>query len=263
MTEQDSPGGSKLYRHDQGPTSDGRLPDDVDPRRREALEAALEAALGAEPSVFHEIISETVHVDLYIYPPTAERDWTTVVTMGLSDRPMTVPDELEERRFAEILFYLPPDWPLPEGSDSREEDWWPFRNAKFLARFPHEYNTWLGPGHTIPNGDPPTPYVPSTLLSTVLFLEPVLEEPPLSPIVSEGDPIHLLWMVPITTPECALKLEQGTDALLDVLDAEGFDRCIVPGRNCQVTGKAPRRLSAMPKEADGEAGEKKPWWKIW
>lgn len=34
---------------------------------------------------------------------------------------------------------------------------WPIRILKFLARFPHEYKTWLGWGHTIPNGPDYTP----------------------------------------------------------------------------------------------------------
>ena len=31
------------------------------------------------------------------------------------------------------------------------ERFWPIQMLKFLARFPHEYKTWLGWGHTIPN----------------------------------------------------------------------------------------------------------------
>ena len=51
---------------------------------------------------------------------------------------------------------LPGDWDLGRaGSSSGDlpyERFWPIQMLKFLARFPHEYKTWLGWGHTIPNG---------------------------------------------------------------------------------------------------------------
>lgn len=66
---------------------------------------------------------------------------------------MTVPDP-EVPRYAELVISLPPFWPLDEQSWRDERHYWPVRLLKTLGRLPHEYDTWLGVGHTIPNGDP-------------------------------------------------------------------------------------------------------------
>ena len=48
-----------------------------------------------------------------------------------------------------------PDFETPGG-------YWPYRMLKELARLPHEFDTFLWKGHTVPNGDPPQPYGPNT-----------------------------------------------------------------------------------------------------
>lgn len=59
---------------------------------------------------------------------------------GGDEAPMNAPEGAEEWRYAELLCVLPADWPV--------------RRLKSLARLPHEHDTWPGPGHTIPHGDP-------------------------------------------------------------------------------------------------------------
>lgn len=48
------------------------------------------------------------------------------------------------------MLCLPPEW------DIDADDYDPIGSMKMLARLPHDYATWLGYGHTIPNGDPAT-----------------------------------------------------------------------------------------------------------
>ena len=48
------------------------------------------------------------------------------------------------------------------------------RWLKQLARMPHEYDTWLWTGHTVPNFDPPEPYDESTSLCGALVMPPML-----------------------------------------------------------------------------------------
>jgi suppressor of fused protein SUFU len=63
--------------------------------------------------------------------------------------------------YAELAICLPADWPLDQESF---RDWsvpWPVRLLKQVARLPHEYGTWLGPWHSVPNGDPAVPYAPA------------------------------------------------------------------------------------------------------
>src|SRR5262249_6607901 len=80
----------------------------------EKISAHIERPVGPVASVFHEILSDLVHVDIHLVAPANNRNFYTLVTSGMSDRPMTPPEECGEVRFAEIVCCLPPDWPLAQ-----------------------------------------------------------------------------------------------------------------------------------------------------
>jgi hypothetical protein len=108
--------------------------------------------------VFHEVISDLVHVDVLQVPPTEDRPYWTLVTSGMSDLAMTTPKEAGEFGRAELMLCLPKTWKMEQNDWKEEAHYWPARWLKICARFPHEYKTWLGWGHTLPNGDPPQVY---------------------------------------------------------------------------------------------------------
>jgi Suppressor of fused protein (SUFU) len=139
---------------------------------RKAFDDHVTRFLGPCTSVFHEIASDLVHVDVYMWEATIERPMHTFVTSGMSDRPMHLPADLVNQRpadRAELVVCVPPSWPLPSHSQVFEEwrderYYFPIRGLRSLARLQHEYNTWLGFGHTVPTGDPPTPFAEGTRL---------------------------------------------------------------------------------------------------
>ena len=91
---------------------------------------------------------------------------------------------------------LPGDWRLT-ADDFKDERWyWPVRQLKYLARLPHKHATWLGFGHTIPNGDSAEVYA----------------------------------FVPLNREEMDLKLHKGSDVLLDKFDAHHINDVIDPKR---------------------------------
>src|SRR6185369_17322023 len=100
--------------------------------------------VGPVETVFHEIVSDLVHVDVHFVPADGEREYHTLVTSGMSDRPMTVPEGAEDFQFAELVLCRPDTWPLSQKDFNDENNYWPVRWLKQLARFPHEYDTWLG-----------------------------------------------------------------------------------------------------------------------
>src|SRR5581483_1658826 len=65
---------------------------------------------GDTPNVFHEMVSQYVHVDLHFVPPTADHQYHVVVTTGMSDRPMLSGDGREF--YCELMLALPPEWPM-------------------------------------------------------------------------------------------------------------------------------------------------------
>ncbi|WCL51318.1 suppressor of fused domain protein [Leptospira sp. GIMC2001] len=88
-----------------------------------------------------------------------------------------------------------------------------------LAHFPHDNKTWLASGHTLPNGNPPE-YIfeNSPELTTFLLLDPLISSDRSIDINIAGNPLQLLWVLPISDAECKFKLEKGTDGFLDILE---------------------------------------------
>jgi hypothetical protein len=81
-----------------------------------AVEAHIARHIGEPVSVFHEVVSTTVHIDVHIVPASEEKPWITLVTSGMSDIPMNAPDGAEEFRLAELMIRLPAEWKLDEES---------------------------------------------------------------------------------------------------------------------------------------------------
>ncbi|MEM8874737.1 MAG: suppressor of fused domain protein [Planctomycetota bacterium] len=249
-----NPDGSTVYRHE--------------PRQRdfelavgdhmliEAVEKHLTDYLGESNGVFHEIVSDLVHLDLHMFPPNDERPFWYVVTTGMAERPMQTPEGVENMEFAELAVALPADWPMDKfgagvdvPEDEQEAAYWPLKWLKFMARLPHEYETWLGAGHTVPNGDPPEPLHESTALIGSVCLPPLFVGGDGFGTVQVGDrTVHLYQLLLLHADEMQYKLDHGLDALLDRLEEAKVLPIVDPQRPSCVAG------SSKPA---------KPWWKLW
>lgn len=221
---------SRVRRYEQA-ASDSSLPETVG-RFLEPISSHIEKCWGNErDTVYHEIVSEYAHIDLHIVEATEERPFHTVITSGMSDRPMTVPDGAEEFRFAELVISLPPSWPMDEKSWSDERHWWPFRWLKLLARFPHEYRSWLFGEHTVPNGDPPAPFAPTTEFCCMLLASPVLcSDEGGCLVVDDVTKIFFHSLIPIYREEMEFALRRGSGDLLDRLGEAGVTELLQIGR---------------------------------
>ena len=141
------------------------------------------------------------------------------ITTGMSDKPMHVPDGAEDFRYAELVVCLPPDWKLTKEDFANEANYWPIRLIKSLARLPHEYDTWLGPGHSIPNGgDDPQPYADNTRLCCAIIVPAVrFGEKFLRLETPDERVINFYSVWPILPDETVFKLRHGYDELMDRL----------------------------------------------
>ena len=187
----------------------------------ERISAHIEEHIGPVAVVFHELISDLVHVDIHMVAPTAERPYHTLITSGMSDLPMTTPAGADLPRYAELIISLPPEWRLTQEAFNDERNYWPIRLLKTLARLPHEHETWLGFGHTIPhNGDPAEPYAKNTELCCALLSQPqLIPEPALGITVDDEKTIWFYSVVPLYRDEMEFKLKKGSDALFKLLEA--------------------------------------------
>jgi hypothetical protein len=190
----------------------------------EKIDEHIRRHIGEVAAVYHEIISDLVHIDVHLVEPSPMRQYFTLITSGMSDRPMRHPDGFEEFKYAELMMSLPADWPVHvegfwEGKFEKEKFYWPVRWLKELARFPHEYQTWLWASHTVPNGDPPQAYASNTKLCCALLMNPVLVPDEFHHLdMGAGKVIHFLSMLPIYKEEMDYKLKQGLDPLLERLE---------------------------------------------
>ena len=117
-----------------------------------AVSDRIERYIGPVEMVFHEVVSDLVHIDIQWVKPSVARPRHTLITSGMSHLPMTVPDACSEFQYGELSIKLSPDWRISEKAFKSENNYWPVRLLKTLARLPHEFETWLGTGHTVPNG---------------------------------------------------------------------------------------------------------------
>ena len=211
-------GGSRVYRHVARDLALGPPP--VSGLHMAAIEAHIEAHIGPPDMVYHEIVSDLVHLDVHVVEPAEGRPFRTLVTSGMSDLPMSVPSGVGAPSRAELLLCLPPDWPLDTASLADLRRYWPVWLLKTMARLPHTYDTWLAPSHTVPNGDPPSPFAPDTLLCGTLISPPVLFGDGLHRLeIGGGIAVSFYAVVPLYREEMALKLDRGFDVLLDRMAA--------------------------------------------
>lgn len=215
-------------------------------RVRERMERHLTHFLG-EATVWHEIISGAWPVDLYRFAPTPERPFYTLVTSGLSTRPMSVPEGVEEWARAELVLCLPADWPLTlgEGGDlgdlGDENHAWPSQLLRTLARLPHEHGTWLGWGHTVPNGHPPLALAGTGFTGSLIGPVVTLPDEFLKVELEEGGPLWFYGVFPLYPEEIEFKLNQGAQALFDRLEAFRVTELVQVDRPNVVTSRLPER----------------------
>lgn len=230
MSKERTPGGSRIIRHDARSAPGG--PESGDPDLIEAIDAHLDACFGkAGRAVFHELVSTTVHVDVHLVPPSDEFPIQRLVTSGMSAAPMTVPEGFDESPFAELTIALPPDWPMSDKAFANERVYWPIRLLKSLARLPHDYSTFLSHGHTVPNGDPPRPYTRGTSLCCALIVPPLFSPEEFATLELEpGRTVRFLGVVPIHRDEMRVKLDDGSDALYELLNAHNVSDVVDPDR---------------------------------
>ena len=173
---------------------------------REAIPNHFGRLLGGEPQVFHELVSDHMHLDVFIWAPSSQRNVWTFVTAGMSGHPMNVPTEMVGYERSELVLTLPPEWPplddIQRMSRSKaKRSFWPIRELKNLARLPYLYNTWLGPGHTTRAGQTLYDTYAGSQYSGML-IESVSSMPnEYANLEVAGEPIHCYGVYPLFTQE--------------------------------------------------------------
>mgnify|MGYP000007466820 CR=1 FL=1 len=227
-------GGSTIYLHKPRAAS-GFSPPDMSESNLQAIDAHVEEHIGKIENVWHELVSDIVHLDVHVVSPRPDRHYYTLVTSGMSDLPMSVPQGAEDFRFAELMICLPAEWKLTQKDFEDERNYWPVRWLKTLARFPQEYETWLSSWHTIPNGDPPEPLADGTRLAGFMLVPPMTTSTEFHTLlVPAVKNIHFHALIPLTSAEMEFKLKHGSGALMERLERAKITEVVNPARKSVV-----------------------------
>ena len=162
-------------------------------------------------------------VDVRAFQGGDDRPVTTIVTCGLSDHRLPEHNSsISSRR--ELIFYT-------ERLRSAH-----LQLLGCLSRAIAGYDQPLGYGQTLANGTPPKPIFRKSQLDHFLFMVPnIPEDFSIANEVSiEEEPMHLMWVLPITSAEERLIEYQSIGAFAGMLDQFGHGLMIDPKRECYV-----------------------------
>jgi hypothetical protein len=160
----------------------------------EAITAHIERHIGRVNTVFHEIVSDDLHIDVHHVKASLFRKFEVLVTSGMSGVAMAVPEDVDQPRFAEVLVILPKGWRLTMEAFKDEKNYWP------IAILP-----------------------PSSLGEKAWCLER-----------KGSRDIFFWAVVPLHFNELKLAMEQGIDPLLELFDRHGVTDRIDPSRKSVV-----------------------------
>ncbi len=170
-----------------------------------------------EPVILHEKVSETIHIDIYWVAPSDERPFHTLVTSGMAQEAMKAPKGSDACTHAELVMFLPPDWPMDRIQDD-DGAFWPIRVMKRLARYPHDFNTWVWLGHTIPMGDSGPVDLPFD--SVLLDFPMLLDSSGCALPLPDGRKVMFLGIILLRPEEREFCMANEPDAFMDLVEEQ-------------------------------------------
>lgn len=188
--------------------------------------------IGPVDSVFHEIDSDRVAVDIHHVPPLPERDCHTLVTSGVSDRHLP---EGSGVRFAELVMCLPPDWPMEEEALEKEGSAWPLEMLRALGRLPFIHGVAFDFGLCTDNLTLPFAMAKDAGFSALLLAPPVTVPDAFWCLdAGGGKVIDFFGVVMLYPQELEYARYQGVVALARALDKLSVTELVQPGRSAAI-----------------------------
>lgn len=147
-------------------------------------------------------------IDVLVFTLETDRgDVDVTVTSGMSDQRMVEKGDPSAWARRELIQYLRTCTPAHAGR-LRDLAWLPLYDG-FVLNFKDTID-W------------PHAAVEGTPWSNAFFLYPLIRSHDDFRMTVDGDPVNLLWHIPISPEERQFKISQGPDALLDRLDEVGL-----------------------------------------
>jgi len=141
----------------------------------------------------YPIIQDTV-LGIFEFAPTEGRPFWTHLTSGMSETAQMTSSG--NSVFIEIIFY------------SVENSTWVDRFLTNLASYPFENKECFSPRDTLPME---RSLYEGSKLTSLLLLEPLLENPEISPMFIQHKQVDILWALPITEMERQFMITNGNE----------------------------------------------------
>lgn len=226
MADEFTKAGDRIYRYEDKETN-WQPPTYGEEGWSEKIEEHMQRYYGEVETVLHEVVSDLIHIDVHHIKPTQQHPYNVLFTTGMSFLPMNTPEGREDYRYAELMVFLPPDWPLSDEAFKDFNKYWPLYWLKMLARLPHEHHTWLGEGHTIPNGDPAEALSNHTKMNGIMLLPPMNIDQTFHTLEIDSErSVHFYCLIPLFDEEMQFKLEEGAGALTSKFSKYQIDNVI-------------------------------------
>jgi len=145
---------------------------------------------------------------------------TVLMTNGLSNYEMPVPDKMKGYEFNELYFCLPSYWDWDDFENPNMN--WVFPWIQRLSKYVQEKNSWFGHGHTMPCGAEMTALSETMQQNHFFLVSPMLLEKELSPLEINDKTIHFLGILPIFGEEMDYKQGKGTQKFIQKLMNNGI-----------------------------------------
>lgn len=211
---------------DQILAQDGKYLPRYTQEQRDAVMAHIEKYFSdGRGFLIEDDCNKLMNVDFFVSEPTENRDFYTIVTVGMGAMLMNVP-----RMYAtmipsrtELMICLPKEWKLK----SRSRRWnWPLKYMENIARIPIIEDSWFALGHIIPVHQN---LADNTKQSGFLLLEPQENVPEsFKTELGDGTEVSFLQMIPLYEEEMDYESQFGFDALLDRM--ADVSHIVDPGR---------------------------------
>lgn len=193
----------------------------------------IERYFGTDFFVLDEKKSSVVHVDVHVVRPTPTRPYFTLLTSGMSDLDMRVPERLEDLALAEVCLCLPKEWPLAIDDFGWREPryFWPIAILQQAARYPHINQTWFSWGHTVGSVERPEPLHVETRFTGLMLVNPATFPEGADTVeTKDGRAIHYLALIPLLEQEMKFKQKFDSGTLEEKLKEAEVTELLNPKR---------------------------------
>ena len=193
------------------------------------VSAYIEQQYGEYEIVAHEMVSPDIHCDIVIVPPTKKLPYYKLVTMGAGAYQMNIPKELKSDVCdrAEYVIFLPEDWDL---KSDKEEDYWPIRMLKTIARLTVNTEDWLYYGHTVNLTEDESPVAENTKFNSCVLLPSMNKEGEMAKPLKLGlfgKKVAFIQIFPLYQEELEYKREHSLNEMMDKFGDEIINNLII------------------------------------